>query len=100
VRWSSREESICGVGGSRPRRYCPPARYAQGAGCSPPRPYSPEGNHRPREAAPSGSSLSRLTGERGRAERAHRRSQKPPIKSSLYHEPPLRSQINLSSSWV
>jgi hypothetical protein len=32
--------------------------------------------------------------------RAHRRWQKPPTKSSLYHRKPLRSQIALSSSWV
>jgi len=55
VRWSSREGSICGVGGSRPRRYCPPARYAQGAGGLPTPGIRPKGRGRPREAAPSGS---------------------------------------------
>ena len=55
MRWSSREESICGVGGSRPRRYCPPARYAQGVGCLPTPGNPPKGMSRPLVAAPSGS---------------------------------------------
>ncbi len=44
--------------------------------------------------------IARAGGKRSRAQRPHRRSQKPPTKASLYHEPLLRSQIILSSSWV
>jgi len=64
--------------------------HARATGCQPTRPA----------IARRGWAAFRRVGERGRAERPHRRSQKPPTKSSLYHEPLLRSQIVLSSSWV
>jgi hypothetical protein len=58
VRCSSREESICGVGGSRPRRYCPPARYLSRDRVPADTPgIRPTGRGRPQAAAPSGLTL-------------------------------------------